>query len=188
MRPSAAAEPVAGWPVSQKPAVTVFAMRYSRLLAGIFCIPCGAVFALPAYAGSYADALGQCLVHATTPADRQTAVRWAFATMALDPEVAPLASITPAQRASINQRAGALVTDLLSQACSQPVQQALMFEGPAAVQTAFETWARWAIVGVASGPQVMRGAGALLQYIDIGKLMTLVPLQGFPPPASSTRP
>jgi hypothetical protein len=163
-------------------------MVYSRFLSGAMGIACGVAFALPAHAGSYADALGQCLIHSTTPADRQTAVRWAFATMALDPDVAPMASITPAQRASINQQAGALVTDLLSQACRQPVQQALMFEGPTAVQTAFETWARWAIVGVASGPQVMQGAGALLEYIDIGKLMTLVPLQGFPPSAASSHP
>jgi hypothetical protein len=31
----------------------------------------------------------------------------------------------------------------------------------------------------------MRGAGALLQYIDLGKLMSLVPLQGFPPASGS---
>lgn len=163
-------------------------MRPSRFLSGAFCIACSAALALPAHAGSYADALGQCLIHSTTPADRQIAVRWAFATMALDPDVASLASITPAQRAAINQRAGALVTDLLSQACRQPVQQALMYEGPTAVQTAFEAWARWAIVGVASGSRVVQGAGALLQYIDIGKLMTLMPLQGFPAPDASTRP
>lgn len=163
-------------------------MPRSRFLSCAFCVACSAAYVLPAHAGSYADALGQCLIHSTTSADRQTAVRWAFATMALDPEVAPLASITPAQRASIDQSAGTLVTNLLSASCRQPVQQALMYEGPAAVRTAFEAWARWAIVGVAASPQVMRGAGTLLQYIDIGKLMTLVPLQGFPAPAGSTNP
>ncbi|MGH8233826.1 MAG: hypothetical protein ACREPU_06485 [Rhodanobacteraceae bacterium] len=163
-------------------------MRHYGFLFGAFCIVYSTFFALPAHAGSYANALGQCLIHSTTPADRQTAVRWAFATMALDPDVAPLASITSAQRASINRRAGALVTDLLSRACSQPVQRALMFEGPTAVQTAFEAWARWAIAGVASGPQVMQGTAALIQYIDIGKLMTLVPLQGFPPASSGRHP
>lgn len=34
----------------------------------------------------------------------------------------------------------------------------------------------------------MQGAGALLQYIDIGKLTTLILLQGSPPSVSSTRP
>lgn len=136
--------------------------------------------ARPARAGSYADALSQCLIRATTPADQKVVVRWAFATMALDPDVASMAAVTPAQREAINQKAGALVTDLLVQSCSQPVQQTLMFEGPAGARTAFEAWARWAITGLAAESHVLQGAGALLQYLDMGKLMSLVPLQGFP--------
>lgn len=136
--------------------------------------------------GSYAEALATCLIHATTPADRKVALRWAFATLALDPDVASLAAITPAQRETINQQAGALVTGLLVQSCSQPAQQALMFVGPGAVATAFEAWGRWALTGVLTEPHVAQGMGALLQYLDMGKLMSLVPLQGFPP-ASGAR-
>jgi len=140
-----------------------------------------------ARAGSYADALSQCLIRSTTPTDQKTVLRWAFATMALDPDVASMSAITPTQRASINQKAGALVTDLLARSCNQPAQQALMFEGPGAARTAFEAWARWAITHLAEEPHVMQGAGALLQYIDLGKLMSLVPLQGFPPASGGTR-
>ncbi len=149
----------------------------------------GSLSMWPAFAraGSYADALSQCLIRATTPADRKIVTRWAFATLALDPDVASMATITPAQRAAINQRAGVLVTDLLTRSCSQPVQQALMFEGPSAAQAAFEAWARWAIAGIAEQPQVMQGAAALLQYVDLGKLMSLIPLQGFPPNGSGAR-
>jgi hypothetical protein len=139
----------------------------------------------PARAGSYADTLSQCLIHATTPADRKIALRWAFATMALDPDVASMASITTVQRDAINRQAGALVTDLLVNACRQPVQQALMFEGPPAVETAFETWGRWAVTGMVTEPHVARGMSALLKYLDMGKLMSLVPLQGFPPAGRS---
>ncbi|WHZ20222.1 MAG: hypothetical protein OJF55_002371 [Rhodanobacteraceae bacterium] len=149
----------------------------------------GSVSAWPAAAraGAYADQLAQCLIRATTPADQKIVVRWAFATMALDPDVAAMASVTPAQRAAINQRAGALVTDLLTQSCSQPVQQTLMFEGTAGAESAFEAWGRWAVTGLVSEPHVAQGMGELLQYIDIGKLMSLVPLQGLPPMSSGTR-
>jgi len=144
-------------------------------------------YAWPTFAGagSYADALSQCLIRATTPADRKVALRWAFATMALTPDIAPMASVTPAQRDALNRRAGALVTDLLVNSCRQPVQQALMFEGPGAVESAFEAWGRWAITGLVTEPHVARGMSALLQYLDMGKLMSLVPLQGFPPPGRS---
>lgn len=156
-----------------------------RRLHLLLALPMLAAWPALAHAGSYADALSRCLIHATTPADQKTVVRWAFATMALDPDVAPLAMIPPAQREAINRKAGALVTDLLAQSCSQPAQQALMFEGPAGARAAFEGWARWTITNLATEPHVMQGAGVLLQYIDIGKLMSLVPLQGFPATGSS---
>lgn len=159
-----------------------------RRIAGMLLL-LGLASAWPAAAraGSYADALSQCLIQATTPADRKIALRWAFATLALDPDVAPLARVDAAQREAINRKAGALVTDLLAQSCSQPVQQTLMFEGTQGAQAAFEGWARWAITGVASQPAVVQGAGALLQYIDLGKLMPLVPLQGLQPNGGANR-
>lgn len=146
----------------------------------------GLVSAWPtlARAGTYADALSACLIRATMPADQKVVVRWAFATLALDPDVASMAAVSAAQRDAINQQAGTLVTNLLVQSCNQPVQQTLMFEGVAGAQAAFEAWARWALTQVAGKPQVQQGAGALLQYIDLGKLMSLVPLQGLSPTGS----
>src|SRR5690348_18259699 len=157
-----------------------------RILPWLVVLAALAPWSMSAHAGAYADKLSQCLIHSTTPADQKIVVRWAFATMALDPDVASMATISSAQRASINQKAGALVTDLLAKSCSQPAQRALMFEGPGAARTAFEAWARWAITNLATEPHVVQGAGALLQYIDIGKLMSLIPLQGFPPASGST--
>ena len=160
-------------------------MRRIGLLLALLGV--ASVWAVPARADGYSERLAQCLIHATTPAGRKVALRWAFATMSLDPDVASMASITSAQRESINRQAGALVTDLLVESCRQPVQQALMFEGPSAVESAFEAWGRWAITGVATEPHVAHGMAALLQYLDMGKLMSLVPLQGFPPASGSPR-
>jgi len=158
-----------------------------RILPWLVALAALAPWSMSAHAGAYADKLSQCLIHATTPADQKVVVRWAFATMALDPDVASMAAISPSQREAINQKAGAVVTDLLAGACSQPVQQTLMFEGVQGAQAAFEAWARWAITGIAGEPHVMQGAGALLQYIDIGKLMPLVPLQGLTPDGGGSR-
>ncbi|MDE2054339.1 MAG: hypothetical protein KGI62_06600 [Xanthomonadaceae bacterium] len=158
-----------------------------RIFPWLIALAALPLWPITAHAGSYADKLSQCLIHATTPADQKVVVRWAFATMALDPDVASMAAIAPTQREAINRKAGAVVTNLLAGACSQPVQQALMFEGVQGAQAAFEAWARWAITGIAEEPHVMQGAGALLQYIDIGKLMPLVPLQGLTPDGGGAR-
>lgn len=136
-----------------------------------------------AHAGSDSDALAQCLIQSTTPADQKVVVRWAFATIALDPDVASMANVTPAQREALNQQAGALVTNLLADSCSQPVRQTLMNEGMSGIQSAFEGWGRWAITGVIGEPHVAQGMAGLLQYLDLGKLMSLMPL-GLPPAGS----
>lgn len=160
-------------------------MRRTGLL--LVMLGLASAWSVPARAAGYSERLAQCLIGATTPAGRKVALRWAFATMSLDPDVASMASITSAQRESINRRAGDLVTSLLVNSCRQPVQQALMYEGPSAVESAFGSWGRWAITGVATEPHVARGMAALLQYLDMGKLMSLVPLQGFPPASGSSR-
>ena len=136
----------------------------------------------PASAGAApaGDALSECLIRNTTPADRRVGVRWTFATMALDPDVAPMASVTPVQRDAINREAGALVTDLLTRACREPVQQAFLSAGPQGLAAAFESWGRWAVMGLVTQPRVAAGMGGLLQYIDLGKLMSLVPLSSLP--------
>lgn len=128
-----------------------------------------------ARAATDADGLAQCLIQATTPADQKVLLRWAFATMALDPEVAPMASITPVQREAVNRAAGTLVSNLLTESCSVPMRQVLTRDGPEGVQAAFEAWGRWAIAGLVSEPHVAQGMGELLQYLDIGKLMMLLP-------------
>ncbi|HJU25891.1 MAG TPA: hypothetical protein VJ722_04380 [Rhodanobacteraceae bacterium] len=137
----------------------------------------GVMFAKPSCAvGTSADDLGRCLIRSTTPADRRVLTQWAFATLALDPDVAPLASISPAQGESINRRAGGVVTAMLADSCPAQARRAFANGGPEAIQAAFETWGQWAITGLVSEPHVMQGMAGLLEYIDIGKLMMLAPM------------
>lgn len=124
-------------------------------------------------AGADADDLGQCLIRSTTLSERKVLTQWAFATLALDPDVAPLAAIGPAQREAINRQAGNVVTAMLADSCPAQAQRAFANGGPEAIQSAFETWGQWAITGLVSEPHVMAGMAGLLQYIDIGKLMML---------------
>ncbi len=150
-----------------------------RPLFVLLAFSVGVVFAKPSLAaGTATDDLGQCLIRSTTPEERKVLTQWAFATLALDPDVAPLAAVSPAQRESLDQQAGSVLTSLLTDACPHQAQRAFANGGPQAIQSAFETWGQWAITGVASEPHVMQGMADLLQYIDIGKLMMLAPVGG----------
>ena len=57
-----------------------------RIFPWLVALAVLAPWPIQAHAGAYADKLSQCLIHATTPADQKIVVRWAFATMALDPD------------------------------------------------------------------------------------------------------
>ena len=152
-------------------------MRFQLFVLLALFSAAGVMLAKPSLAaGASADDLGQCLIHSTTPADRKVLTQWAFATLALDPDLSALATISAAQRQSLNQQAGSVVTSLLTDACPAQAQRAFANGGPQAIQNAFETWGQWAITGVASEPHVMQGMAGLLQYIDIGKLMMLSPM------------
>lgn len=143
---------------------------------GWVVLGCAVAAPLAAHAATSSDALAQCLIRSTTPADQRVALRWAFATMALDPELADMAQVDAAQREALNQQAGALVSSLLADSCGGPVQQTLQAQGVAGVQAAFAAWGRWAITGVVTEPHVAAGMGQLLSYLDLGKLMNLLPL------------
>ncbi|MGH8212909.1 MAG: hypothetical protein ACREPP_06755 [Rhodanobacteraceae bacterium] len=150
-------------------------MRQSFVLLAMLFAVC-VMLSQPSQATNIgADDLGQCLIRSTTPADRKVLTQWAFATLALDPDVAPLAAIAPAQRDAINRQAGSVVTTILADSCPTQAQRAFANGGPEAIRSAFEVWGQWSINGLVSEPHVMQGMAGLLQYIDIGKLMMLAP-------------
>lgn len=75
-----------------------------------------------AQAGPYADDLAKCLVRSTGDADKRVLVKWIFATVALHPDVADIAAVSPAQRTELTRGTARIFETLITSSCRTEVK------------------------------------------------------------------
>lgn len=148
------------------------------------------VAAAPATAGVYADDLGKCVVARTTAADQQTFVKWMFSTMSANPAVQDMARVTDAQRDAYNLAAAKLVTRLLTVDCRPASLDALRYEGPLAIQVAFQALGQVAGRQLFNDPTVAGRMQSFVSGLNKADLDALLKEAGIPQPpaAPATKP
>jgi hypothetical protein len=124
-------------------------------------------------AGVYSDGLARCLVSHTSSEDKTQLVRWIFAIMALHPAVSDTSTVGDSERDKLNRSAGMLFERLLTSDCRNETKEALMYEGPIAMQTSFQVLGQAAVVGLMSDPKVTAGLADFQRYLDETKLREL---------------
>ena len=124
----------------------------------------------PAQAGPYSDELGKCLVGSTTAADKGALGKWNFATAALHPAVKSIATVTPEERTGFNRDTARLFERLVTEACRMQTQQAVKYEGAAALQNAFQLLGQVAARELFADPAVAGGLSELERHFDREKL------------------
>ena len=112
-------------------------------------------------------------VASTTVQDKTELVRWIFANAALHPEVASIAQVSAEQRTSMNRSAGALIERLLTVTCRKQTKDALMFDGPAALQQSFQVLGQVAMGSLMSHPAVGAGFNEFGKFVDEKKIREL---------------
>lgn len=148
-------------------------MKYSRTIARSFLVTLSMLASMHAVAGPYGDDMAKCLVKAASPDDRTVFIRWLFASIALHPDVASMATISAKQRDDFNKGAGALFQRLLTESCRSETKQAIRFEGPATIQYAFQVFGQAAAGNLFANPTVAAGMKDLAKYIDQDKIKVL---------------
>jgi hypothetical protein len=119
-----------------------------------------------ASAGPYADALGKKLVSATTSAEKIILVRWMFTAMSLHPDLKDLSSVTPQQRTEANKALGKMITRMLTENCLTEAREAVKYEGPAAISSAFQLFGQVAARELFGNSKVAEGLSELNKVID----------------------
>lgn len=127
-----------------------------------------------ARADEHSDNLAKCLVNATTPADQVVFMKWMFATLALHPAVSSMANISDKEREDANRETGALFTAMLAEKCPSQVRDVVMFDGPQAIESAFEVFGRSAMMGLMANDKVAAGLQDFSKYIDEKKLQQVM--------------
>jgi len=127
----------------------------------------------PAFAGPYADALGKCMVGATTGAEKTTLVRWIFAVMALHPDVQSSSAVTPEQRGALSKQTAQLFQRLLTESCLKEAREAVRYEGASTIPSSFSLLGQVATRELFTDPKVNEGIAEFSKYIDEKKFKEL---------------
>ena len=136
--------------------------RTTRLPALIFVLLIFSTVS-PAFAGPYADALGKCMVGATTGAEKTTLIRWMFAMMALHLNVQSSSAVTPEQRGALAKQTAQLFERLLTEPCRKEAREAIRYESASTIQSSFTLLGQGCGAGIVHRSQSYRRNGRVFQ-------------------------
>jgi hypothetical protein len=149
-------------------------MIRARMMAPLMAALLAVGAAGTSIAGPYGDDMAKCLVRSTNPDERNVLVRWIFAMFSLNPAVAPLVTMSAAQRDELDKSTGALFNHLLLESCHNETQLAVRYEGAAAIQYAFQIFGQAAGAELMRDPHVTEAAKGFVKFLDQDKLKALV--------------
>ena len=124
-------------------------------------------------AGPSGDELAKCLIESSTQEDRATLGRWMFAAIAANPAVESIAKVPPKTMDDANAAAGAVFMRLLTDACKSQAREALLKDGPEALQVSFAILGQATMGELFANPEVRKAVAGLEKYVDKQKLNEL---------------
>jgi len=125
-------------------------------------------------AGPYADDMAKCLVASTSENDKNNLVKWIFAAATLHPAVSSISSVSNTQRNELNIQTAKLFEKLLTESCKTQVQQALKYEGPSTIESAFQVLGQVAARGMFTDPAVSRFVAEMGNHVDKKKMDSIL--------------
>lgn len=125
-----------------------------------------------AIAGPKVDQLSDCLVKATTAADKTTVLQWTFTALAVHPDLKGFSSVTPEQKNQLDQKLAQVLQRVIVEQCSTQTKAVIQSEGIQAVGEAFQQLGQSAGEDIVKDPAVRQQLQGTLRYIDLNKLVT----------------
>ena len=125
-----------------------------------------------AIAGPTVDQLSDCLVKATTAADKTTVLQWTFTALAAHPDLKSFSNVTPEQKNQLDQKLAQVLQRVIVEQCSTQTKAVIQTEGIQAVGEAFQQLGQSAGEDIVKDPAVRQQLQGTLRYIDLNKLVT----------------
>ncbi|ESK55169.1 hypothetical protein [Acinetobacter tjernbergiae] len=125
-----------------------------------------------AMAGPTVDQLSDCLVKATTAADKTTVLQWTFSALAAHPDLKSFSNVTPEQKTQLDQKLAQVLQRVIVEQCSTQTKAVIQAEGIQAVGEAFQQLGQSAGQDIVKDPAVRQQLQGTLRYIDLNKLVT----------------
>ena len=80
-------------------------------------------------AGPAVDQLSDCLVKATTAADKTTVLQWTFTALAAHPDLKSFSNVTPEQKNQLDQKLAQVLQRVIVEQCSTQTKAVIQTEG-----------------------------------------------------------
>lgn len=119
-----------------------------------------------ARAGTAEDALSRCLVQSSTTTDNEALVFWMFSAISENPKLAPLVTLSAAQREIFDKQAATLFQRLLLKDCRTESVAALQQDGTSAIAHSFEFLGATAGRQMMANPEVLAATQHMTHYLD----------------------
>lgn len=123
-------------------------------------------------AGQTVDQLSDCLIKATTAADKTTVLQWTFTALAAHPDLKAFSNVTPEQKNQLDQKLAQVLQRVIVEQCSAQTKAVIQAEGLQAVGESFQALGRQAGQDILKDPAVSQQLQGTLRYIDLNKLVT----------------
>ncbi|MDM1019804.1 hypothetical protein QSV37_05690 [Acinetobacter sp. VNK23] len=123
-------------------------------------------------AGPTVDQLSDCLVKATTAADKTTVLQWTYTALAAHPDLKAFSHVTPEQKNQLDQKLAQVLQRVIVEQCSAQTKAVIQAEGIQAVGQAFQQLGQSAGEDIVKDPEVRQQLQGTLRYIDLTKLVT----------------
>lgn len=123
-------------------------------------------------AGPTVDQLSDCLVKATTAADKTTVLQWMFTALAVHPDLKNFSNVTPEQKNQLDQKLAQVLQRVIVEQCSTQTKAVIQTEGIQSVGEAFQQLGQSAGEDIVKDPAVRQQLQGTLRYIDLNKLVT----------------
>lgn len=146
--------------------------RFSSLGASLLLASVVLSTAQVANAGPTVDQLSDCLVKATTAADKTTVLQWTYAALSVHPDLKAFSNITSAQKDQLDQKLAQVLQRVIVEQCSTQTKAVIQAEGIQAVGQAFQQLGQSAGEDIVKDPAVRQQLQGTLRYIDLNKLVT----------------
>ena len=126
-----------------------------------------------AIAGPTVDQLSDCLVKATTAADKTTVLQWTFTALAAHPDLKSFSNVTLEQKNQLDQKLAQVLQRVIVEQCSTQTKAVIQAEGIQAVGEAFQQLGHQSAgQDIVKDPAVRQQLQGTLRYIDLNKLVT----------------
>ncbi|MCU4377652.1 hypothetical protein [Acinetobacter haemolyticus] len=122
-------------------------------------------------AGPTVDQLSDCLVKATTAADKTTVLQWTYSALAAHPDLKTFSNVTPEQKTQLDQKLAQVLQRVIVEQCSTQTKAVIQAEGIQAVGEAFQQLGQSAGEDIVKDPAVRQQLQGTLRYIDLNKLV-----------------